>query len=404
VGYTLTDLPDLIFPGNLDPYVVIDPTTTVNSYVDFIKSKGNYVSAIVAIGHIGATGGNPPYSADETSDLVTFADSLNNVDVVFGGHTHTHYLLNRPNGRMVVQNPHAGLRFLRVRVTVDTNTKQVIYKTADFHKPWNIGVTPDPEIQAYIDELNAELAPFMSTVLGEATKYVPRADQCARIDGRLCESLIGNLSTDSMRTAHGVDFAITNSGGLRADLTCPTVDLTNDFCPPYVAPPYPITRGSVLGVLPFGNVVVTADVSGAEVKAFLENGVSLMPAANGRFPQVSGLCFTYDIEAPAGSRVVSAVREVDGSCTADPVDLTDASSYTLATNDFVSLGGDGYPNIYYKATTWDLMDETLADYITATTPVNPFVNAFPDGRINCFDPNPGSGNNCPALVPSPPVP
>ena len=56
-------------------------------------------------------------------------------------------------------------------------------------------------------------------------------------------------------------------------------------------------------MLPFGNVVFTVSINGAELKTFLENGVSLMPSAQGRFPQVSGLCFTYDISAPAGSRV-----------------------------------------------------------------------------------------------------
>ena len=71
----------------------------------------------------------------------------------------------------------------------------------------------------------------------------------------------------------------------------------------YTPPPYPITRGPVLSVLPFGNVVFTVNVNGAELKTMLENGVSLMPSDEGRFPQVSGLCFTYDISAPAGSRV-----------------------------------------------------------------------------------------------------
>ena len=56
---------------------------------------------------------------------------------------------------LVAENPNSGQRFTRIRLTVDTNTKTVIYKTADYHKPWDIGVTPDPAIQAYIDDLNA---------------------------------------------------------------------------------------------------------------------------------------------------------------------------------------------------------------------------------------------------------
>ena len=84
-------------------------------------------------------------------------------------------------------------------------------------------------------------------------------------------------------------------------------------------------------MLPFGNVVVTLTVDGAELKTMLENGVSTMPAVSGRFPQVSGLCVTYDISPPSGSRVTGAMRQAgDGSCTGAPVDLTATSSYTIA--------------------------------------------------------------------------
>ena len=196
------------------------------------------------------------------------------------------------------------MRFLRVRIFVDMQAGEVVYKTSDFHKPWTIGVTPDPTIQAEIDQLNADLRPILAGVIGSSDRYVPRSDSCGRLDGRLCESLVGNIVTDAMRQlGPGFDFAITNSGGLRADLTCPTTDSPDDFCPGYTPPPFPITRGQVLGVLPFGNLVASVELNGAELKTFLENGVSQMPAANGRFPQVSGLCFTYDISAPAGSRV-----------------------------------------------------------------------------------------------------
>jgi 2',3'-cyclic-nucleotide 2'-phosphodiesterase (5'-nucleotidase family) len=157
-----------------------------------------------------------------------------------------------------------------------------------------------------------------------------------------------------------------------------------------------ITRGQVLAVLPFGNVVVTLTVTGAELKAMLENGVSLMPAAQGRFPQVSGLCFTYNVEAAAGSRVTSAVRQApDGSCTGAPIDLTAASSYKIAENDFMSTGGDGYPNFFARATTQNIMDQVVADYITANSPISPAIQ----GRIKCVDPNPGVGNNCPVGSP-----
>ena len=152
-------------------------------------------------------------------------------------------------------------------------------------------------------------------------------------------------------------------------------------------------------MLPFGNIVVTLQVNGAELKTMLENGVSSATdpaapfglAANGRFPQVSGLCFTYNIEAAAGSRVTGAVRQApDGSCTGAAIDLTSASNYEIAENDFMAAGGDGYPNFSSRVATQNIMDQVLADHITANSPISPAIQ----GRIHCDDPNPGSGPAC----------
>jgi 2',3'-cyclic-nucleotide 2'-phosphodiesterase (5'-nucleotidase family) len=397
IGYTLPDLATLIFPGYLDPFVVTDPAAAINAEAAKLHSKGK-VNAVIAVGHMGGDGPdilNPLPS----SPVIQLANSLVGVDAVFGGHTHNEYITYLSNGMLVTETPNAGLRFNRVRLTIDTNTKAVIYKTADYHKPWDIGVTPDADIQAMIDELNAELAPIFNTVIGESTVFIPRADACGNASGRTCESLIGDVAADAIHTTYNTDFAITNAGGLRADLSCPTTDIAGDFCPAYTPPPYPITRGQVLAVLPFGNVVFTVNISGAELKTYLENGVSQVESAAGRFPQVSGLCFTYDISAPVGSRVLddSVVRQAaDGSCTGAPVDLTATSTYSIAENDYMASGGDGYPNVYSRGTTQNLMDQVVADYISASTPISPAIQ----GRIVCTDSN-GVGvlPNCPVILP-----
>jgi len=152
----------------------------------------------------------------------------------------------------------------------------------------------------------------------------------------------------------------------------------------------------VLAVLPFGNVAFTVSINGAELKSSLENGVSQVEAAAGRFAQVSGLCFAYDIAQPAGSRVLSAVRQAaDGSCTGASIDLTAASFYTIAENDFMASGGDGYPNVYARGTTQAILDQVLADYITANTPISPAIQ----GRIVCTDANGATAPNCPVAAP-----
>ena len=392
VGFSNEDIPELIFPGGLGPFHVAPRVPAVQAEVDRLRGTG--VNTIVVMGHDGATAGT---LTAPTGPVVGLADALTGVDAVIGDHTNFQVLSSRPNGVLLTENLSKGARFTRIRLVIDASTKAVIYKTADFHKPWTIGVTPDPAIQAEIDDLNEQLAPILGNVIGNSTVEILRSDVCGRVDGRLCESLVGDVTTDAMREAYGgVDFAITNSGGLRDRLTCPAAGGGTGFCPPSSPPPYPITRGQVLSVLPFGNVVVTLLVNGAELKSMLENGVSLMPSAQGRFPQVSGLCFTYNIEAAAGNRVTGAVRQAsDGGCTGAPVDLTSGTAYSIAENDFMVSGGDGYPNFFARATTRDIMDQVLADYITANSPISPAIEA----RIHCFDPNPGTGNDCPAGSP-----
>ena len=405
IGFTNEDAPTLVFPGSFDPFHVGNATAAVNAELaKYLDRRGNRERAevIVAMGHLGATAGT---LTAPTGPAVDLADAVPGVDAVIADHTDFQVLSHRPNGVLLVENRSKGLRFTRLRLVADRKDNEVVYKTADFHKPWTIGVTPDAAIQARLDELNAQLRPILGRTIGTASKFIPRADQCGRGDGRLCESLVGNVTTDAMRTKYssiGVEFAITNSGGLRADLTCPTTDNPDDFCPAYTPPPFPITRGQVLAVLPFGNIVVTLTVNGAELKTMLENGVSQMPAANGRFPQVSGLCFTYDIALPAGSRVTSVVRaDAAGNCTATPVDLTAGSSYEIAENDFMASGGDFYPNFASRMATQDIMDQVLADYVTANAPLSPSVKAAPNGRINCADSNGAAAPNCPALTASP---
>jgi len=383
VGFTNEDAPSLVFPNAFSPFTVVPRIPRVQAEIDSLRAKGAKV--IVVLGHDGATGGT---LTSPTGPVVTLADALTGTDAVIGDHTDVQVLAYRPNGTLVVENRSKGIRFTRVRLVLDTSAGGVIYKTADFHKSWNIGVTPDPAIQARIDQLNAQLAPILGGVIGNSTRFIPRADACGQSAGRTCESLVGNVTTDALRLTYGTEFALTNSGGLRADLTCPTTDNPSDFCPPYTPPPFPISRGQVLTVLPFGNIAVTLTVSGAELKSVLERGVSAMPAADGRFPQISGLCFTYNIAGPVGSRVTGAVRQVDGTCTGAPIDLV-GGSYTLTTNDFTASGGDGYPTFVGRFTTRDIMDQVLADHIAANTPISPAIQ----GRIACV------GAACPVVAP-----
>jgi 2',3'-cyclic-nucleotide 2'-phosphodiesterase (5'-nucleotidase family) len=177
-------------------------------------------------------------------------------------------------------------------------------------------VTPDPEIAAlvktYTDKLSAEL----TTPIGRTA--TPLDSRRATVRGG--EAAIGNLFADAMRDAVGADVAITNGGGIRADRE--------------YAAGTELTRGDILAELPFGNRTVKLQVTGAAIRTALENGLSQAGQGAGRFPQVSGLTIEADLNQPPGSRVLALKI---GDAALDP-----AKTYTLATNDFMANGGDGY--------------------------------------------------------------
>lgn len=389
IGFSNPDIPSLTRPGALDPYRVIDPVQPITDEAARLREQG--AMAVVAMGHMGALSGT---LTDPAGPVVDVADAVQGVDVLIGDHTDVQVSAVRPNGVLLTENRSKGVMFTRVNLVVNVDTGDLVYVSTDFHRPWVVGVTPDPVIEARLESLQAELAPTLGQVIGSGAMAIPRSDSCGMETGRTCESLIGDVLTDAMRTSYNTDFALTNSGGIRAALTCPPEG--GDFCPTDQGANQ-ITQGQVLNVLPFGNVAVTLEITGAELKAMLETGVSHMPDASGAFPQISGFCFTYDISHEAGDRVTGAVRQAtDGSCTGDPIDFSENAAYTLTTNDFTASGGDGYPNLLSRASSRDVLANVLVDAISETSALalpGEALNPQIQGRITC------EGEGCPVALP-----
>jgi 2',3'-cyclic-nucleotide 2'-phosphodiesterase (5'-nucleotidase family) len=207
-------------------------------------------------------------------------------------------------------------------------------------------------VQGYEDKLSRELDIEIGTTEAplDSRRTTVRAEEAA----------LGNLITDAMREAVGADVAITNGGGIRADRTYDAGTM--------------LTRRDIQSELPFGNKTILIEVSGADLRAALENGVSEVEDGGGRFPHVSGLTFTYDASKPAGERVTEVL--IGGA----PLD--DAATLKLATNDFMGKGGDGYAVFIDKPRIIDtnagaLMARQVIDHIAAAGSVAPTV----DGRI-----------------------
>lgn len=389
IGLTNPEAPSLVFPGSFGTIEITDPVAAANKQRAIARKAGAQV--VIGLIHAGITGvdaNNAP-----VGPLTDFAQQVTGFDLILGDHTDVQYS-GTINGALVTENKSKGATYSRVQVTVDKR-RGVTAKSVDFFVPTAAAVTPDPTLAALVGGYSAQLEPILGVVIGSASRVVPRADACGASNGRTCESLVGNVTTDALRTRYGTDVAITNSGGLRDALTCPAAGGGPGFCPTSSVQANPVTRGQVLTVLPFGNVVTTTTVTGAELKTFLENGVSRMPLADGRFPQVSGLCFRYDVQSAVGSRVTSVVRQAaDGTCTGPAMDLTAATSYSLASNDFMASGGDGYPSVIGRSVTREIMDQVLADYVTTASPLTPAIQ----GRIVCTDSDPAAAPSCPAQL------
>lgn len=174
-----------------------------------------------------------------------------------------------------------------------------------------------PEVEAVNDiiaDYQAEMDAQMDEVIGQCASDIAWSSPLVRTQ----ESPLGNLAADALRDYCDADIAIQNGGGIRAGLTAGDV-----------------TVGDIFAMLPFDNKVTCIEVTGQTVWDALENGVSGYPETYGQFPQVSGIHYTFDGSKPAGERIVS-VTLPDGT----PLDMD--GWYTLACNDFMCGGGDGY--------------------------------------------------------------
>jgi 2',3'-cyclic-nucleotide 2'-phosphodiesterase (5'-nucleotidase family) len=188
-----------------------------------------------------------------------------------------------------------------------------------------------------VDEFNAEIEAIKNEVIGETTVPITRNYRY--------ESEMGDWVTDVMREFDtSIDFALTNSGGLRANIDAGE-----------------ITFGEIFEALPFDNTLVVVELDGAEVRQALEEGVN----GDHGVIQVSGLEFTFDYDAPQGSRIIGDVIDLSTGLPLDP-----AATYYVAVNDFMAAGGDGYGTLGSnpQTNTYELVRDLVVDWVRANSP------------------------------------
>lgn len=287
------------------------------------------------------------------------AVKVKGIDLVLGGHDHDP--ISFYEGSTLILKAGADGHYLGV-IDLAVSTKATEKGPATTVAPagWRFvttaGVAPDSEVGALVKRYTDQLDATLAGVIGRTETDLDSRKDVVRSQ----ETTMGNLIADALRDGLKADIAVTNGGGIRADTLHPAGSS--------------LTRKDIFAEMPFGNVAVLTLLSGADILAALEHGVSKVEDKAGRFPQVSGLSFTYDPKLPSGTRVTGVTV---GGQPLDP-----ARTYRVATNDYMLKGGDGYAALARGRTVVDasgavLMATMVMDYVEAKKTVAPKV----EGRI-----------------------
>jgi 5'-nucleotidase len=378
VGVLATDTNETSSPGK--DVTFADEIATLNEQVKAIQDQG--INKIVLLSHVG-------YERDKQ-----IAAAVDGVDVIVGGHSHT--LLSNTDEKAAgpyptrVKNPagvevpivtaYAYSKFLGdLAVTFDD--QGVVKTAAGDPKLLDKSVPEHSGFATRVAELGKPLQELRNKEVSETSEAIDGSRETCR--SRECP--MGNLVADAMLDRvkdQGVTIAIANGGGLRASID-----------------QGPVTMGEVLTVLPFQNTIATFELKGADVKAALENGVSKIEEAAGRFPQVAGLKFAFDPAKPVGERVTSIeVREGEGFRPIEP-----EKTYMVVSNNYLRTGGDGYSVFAEKGMkAYDFgpsLEDAVAAYLGANRPYKPYT----DGRITTAGAMTAQAD-APAAAPAPAAP
>jgi 2',3'-cyclic-nucleotide 2'-phosphodiesterase (5'-nucleotidase family) len=371
IGIELKQTPELVSAGATAGLTFLDEVETIRAESEKLRKQGVKIQIVLihqgTANGLNAVDGNPAVPWD--GPIMTIAQGIQNttVDVILAGHTHR--VSNLMVGKILVaEGINAGASYSVVQMII--HGQDVEWAGAATRIAKNLGVAKRADVQAIVDDANAQTAVLRNQVIGTQQFDIKRAPT------RLFESAMGNMVADAMRLKYpGVDAAYTNSGGLRADVNC---------APPSAGEqPCEITWGEMFSVLPFGNRTVIETLTGAQLEQAFINGFTpfCFPAfagGTGRFPQISGLKVTFACNG--NTPVVTGMWKTPQGINGPATPIGPADTVRFVTNDFMYTGGDGY-TVFTQGTNvlqpGDDLLQVAIDYITANSPVGPVV----EGRI-----------------------
>ncbi|EYF08774.1 bifunctional metallophosphatase/5'-nucleotidase [Chondromyces apiculatus] len=359
VGMTLEGTATIVSPLGVSGLSFHDEAETVNALVPELRAQG--IEAIVVLLH---EGGQPTGSYNEcpgiSGPVVQIVEAMDPaVDVVVSGHTHQAYTCVI-NGKLVTSAASYGRLVTDIDLTLDRATGDVVEAQAE-----NVIVRreqPDVVLEDFVSLYKDLAAPLATLPVGNISADLTIIPDAAG------QTTLGFVIADAMLEATegpllgGAQIAFMNPGGVRASLLYAAAqgEETSGI----------VTYGEVFTVQPFGNNLVVLTLTGAQLKALLEQ--QFIPDGNGGF-EVSilhpsaGFTYSFSASAPLGARIDASSLRLEGT----PIDP--AQSYRVTVNSFNASGGDG-TTVLLQGTdrvggALDL-DATRA-YITAHAPVSP---------------------------------
>ncbi|MFI7586598.1 bifunctional metallophosphatase/5'-nucleotidase [Spongisporangium articulatum] len=344
IGMTLEGTPELVAQAGIKDVTFADEVATANLAAKDLRARG--VQAIVVLLH---EGGLPPAgatfdyacnagtSADLSGPIVNIAKTLDpSIDLVVTGHTHQPYTCDIPDpkgqSRWVTSAASYGRVITETNLKLNRVTGDVVrssVRTANHAVTRD--VTPAADQTATIAKWKALSGPIANRVVGSITADIRRS---ITRDG---ESSLGDLIADAQLEATaaagagGAQMAFMNPGGVRADLTyAGSPDGEGDG---------KVTYGEAFTVQPFGNLLVSMNLTGAQIKTMLEQQWTTQTDESVRFLHLGvsdGLTYSWSRAAPVGSKVVPGSVQLNG------VPIADATTYRVTVNSFLADGGDGF--------------------------------------------------------------
>ncbi|MEV1131748.1 bifunctional UDP-sugar hydrolase/5'-nucleotidase [Agromyces sp. NPDC049794] len=357
VGAVTDELPSLVSPSGIEDITVGSPVEAANRVADQLSDgddANGEADVVIMLVHEGAATTDVASATDPNSRFGQIVLNANdNIDAIVSGHTHLAYN-HVIDGRPVISSGQYGERFSNMEITFNQKSGKIhrmqntIYTMATaFDDRGNVTeylFEPDPAIVPIVTAATEVANELGNVEIGVAEGVFSRAQQPGVVNGQPAlvenrggESTLGNFVADVQLWSlneddqdRGVQITFMNPGGLRADINA---DGT--------------TFREAANVQPFANTLVTLDLTGAQVKAVLEE--QWQPAGASRpFLKLGvnkALTYTYDPNAAAGSHITEIFL--------DGVALDPAATYKVGANSFLASGGDNFVTFRDGANTAD---------------------------------------------------